>query len=64
MVAPAATLAAGLRQVNPGAAEAFDAFGFLQLPGADTYGNDERIDVESLRLTTRLWLDVVTDFHR
>ena len=33
MVAPAATLAAGLRQVNPGAAEAFDAFGFLHLPG-------------------------------
>ncbi|MDQ3106337.1 MAG: M20/M25/M40 family metallo-hydrolase [Actinomycetota bacterium] len=28
------------------------------------HGNDERIDVESLRLTTQLWLDVVTDFHR
>jgi acetylornithine deacetylase/succinyl-diaminopimelate desuccinylase-like protein len=27
------------------------------------HGNDERIDVESLRLTTQLWLDVVTDFH-
>ena len=25
------------------------------------HGNDERIDVESLRLTTQLWLDVVTD---
>ena len=25
------------------------------------HGNDERIDVESLRLTTRLWLDVVRD---
>ena len=28
------------------------------------HGNDERIDVESLRLTTQLWLDVVTDFNR
>jgi acetylornithine deacetylase/succinyl-diaminopimelate desuccinylase-like protein len=28
------------------------------------HGNDERIDIESLRLTTQLWLDVVTDFHR
>jgi acetylornithine deacetylase/succinyl-diaminopimelate desuccinylase-like protein len=26
------------------------------------HGNDERIDVESLRLTTELWLDVVRDF--
>lgn len=25
------------------------------------HGNDERIDVESLRLTTQLWLDVVAD---
>jgi acetylornithine deacetylase/succinyl-diaminopimelate desuccinylase-like protein len=25
------------------------------------HGNDERVDVESLRLTTQLWLDVVTD---
>ena len=25
------------------------------------HGNDERIDVESLRLTTQLWLDVVKD---
>ena len=25
------------------------------------HGHDERIDVESLRLTTQLWLDVVTD---
>ena len=25
------------------------------------HGNDERIDVESLRLTTQLWLDVVED---
>ena len=25
------------------------------------HGNDERIDVESLRLTTQFWLDVVTD---
>jgi acetylornithine deacetylase/succinyl-diaminopimelate desuccinylase-like protein len=28
------------------------------------HGNDERIDVESLRLTTQLWLDVVADFGR
>ena len=28
------------------------------------HGNDERIDVESLRLTTSLWLDVAADFHR
>ena len=27
------------------------------------HGNDERIDVESLRLTTQLWIDVVADFH-
>ena len=26
------------------------------------HGNDERIDIESLRLTTQLWLDVVRDF--
>ena len=26
------------------------------------HGNDERIDVESLQLTTQLWVDVVTDF--
>ena len=25
------------------------------------HGNDERIDVESLRLTTGLWLDVARD---
>jgi acetylornithine deacetylase/succinyl-diaminopimelate desuccinylase-like protein len=25
------------------------------------HGNDERIDVESLRLTTELWLDVTRD---
>ena len=25
------------------------------------HGNDERIDVESLGLTTRLWLDVARD---
>ncbi len=29
--------------------------------GRRFHGNDERIDVESLRLTTRLWLDVVGD---
>ncbi|HUP84508.1 MAG TPA: M20/M25/M40 family metallo-hydrolase [Acidimicrobiales bacterium] len=28
------------------------------------HGNDERIDVDSLRLTTQLWLDVARDFHR
>jgi acetylornithine deacetylase/succinyl-diaminopimelate desuccinylase-like protein len=27
------------------------------------HGDDERIDVESLRLTTRLWLDVVADLQ-
>jgi acetylornithine deacetylase/succinyl-diaminopimelate desuccinylase-like protein len=27
------------------------------------HGNDERIDVESLRLTTQFWLDVVTEFN-
>ena len=36
-----------------------------ELDGADYsarfHGNDERIDVESLRLTTQFWLDVVTD---
>jgi len=26
------------------------------------HGNDERIDVESLALTTQLWLDVTRDF--
>jgi acetylornithine deacetylase/succinyl-diaminopimelate desuccinylase-like protein len=25
------------------------------------HGNDERVDVESLRLTTQLWLDVARD---
>ena len=30
--------------------------------GRRFHGNDERIDVESLRLTTQLWLDVVRDF--
>jgi di/tripeptidase len=25
------------------------------------HGNDERIDVESLALTTQLWIDVVSD---
>ena len=29
--------------------------------GSRFHGNDERIDVESLRLTTQFWLDVVTD---
>ena len=29
--------------------------------GARFHGHDERIDVESLALTTRLWLDVATD---
>ncbi len=29
--------------------------------GAMFHGNDERIDVESLRLTTQLWVDVVRD---
>jgi len=29
--------------------------------GARFHGNDERIDVESLRLTTQFWLDVVHD---
>ena len=31
--------------------------------GRRFHGHDERIDVESLRLTTNLWLDVVRDFH-
>jgi acetylornithine deacetylase/succinyl-diaminopimelate desuccinylase-like protein len=31
--------------------------------GRRFHGNDERIDVESLRLTTQLWLDVVRDLH-
>jgi len=29
--------------------------------GRRFHGNDERVDVESLRLTTQLWLDVVHD---
>ena len=29
--------------------------------GRRFHGNDERIDVESLGLTTQLWIDVVTD---
>jgi acetylornithine deacetylase/succinyl-diaminopimelate desuccinylase-like protein len=29
--------------------------------GSRFHGNDERIDIESLALTTRLWYDVVTD---
>ena len=29
--------------------------------GSRFHGNDERIDVESLALTTQLWIDVVTD---
>lgn len=29
--------------------------------GSRFHGHDERIDVESLSLTTRLWHDVVTD---
>ena len=29
--------------------------------GRRFHGHDERIDVESLRLTTGLWLDVVRD---
>ena len=29
--------------------------------GSRFHGNDERIDVESLRLTTQFWLDVVRD---
>jgi acetylornithine deacetylase/succinyl-diaminopimelate desuccinylase-like protein len=29
--------------------------------GRRFHGNDERIDVESLRLTTQLWLDVIAD---
>ena len=29
--------------------------------GPRFHGNDERVDVESLRLTTQLWLDVVHD---
>ena len=31
--------------------------------GRRFHGHDERIDVESLRLTTNLWLDVVRDLH-
>ena len=30
--------------------------------GSRFHGNDERIDVESLALTTRLWHQVATDF--
>jgi acetylornithine deacetylase/succinyl-diaminopimelate desuccinylase-like protein len=29
--------------------------------GRRFHGNDERVDVESLRLTTQLWLDVAHD---
>ena len=29
--------------------------------GSRFHGNDERIDIESLSLTTRLWHDVATD---
>ena len=29
--------------------------------GSRFHGHNERIDIESLRLTTQLWLDVVTD---
>jgi di/tripeptidase len=29
--------------------------------GRRFHGNDERVDVESLRLTTQLWLDVARD---
>lgn len=32
--------------------------------GARFHGNDERIDVESLRLSTQLWLDVTRDLLR
>lgn len=32
--------------------------------GSRFHGNDERIDVESLRLTTQLWLDVVSELNR
>jgi acetylornithine deacetylase/succinyl-diaminopimelate desuccinylase-like protein len=46
------------------------AYGFGLLSSAVTYedfsarfhGNDERIDVESLRLTTQCWLDLCRDF--
>ncbi len=31
--------------------------------GSRFHGHNERIDIESLALTTRLWHDVVTDFH-
>ncbi len=31
--------------------------------GRRFHGHDERVDVESLRLTTNLWLDVVRDLH-
>ena len=29
--------------------------------GSMFHGNDERIDTESLRLTTQLWIDVAKD---
>jgi acetylornithine deacetylase/succinyl-diaminopimelate desuccinylase-like protein len=32
--------------------------------GRRFHGHDERIDVESLRLTTNFWLDVIRDFDR
>ena len=32
--------------------------------GSRFHGNDERLDVESLGLTTQLWIDVVTDLLR
>jgi di/tripeptidase len=32
--------------------------------GLRFHGNDERIDVESLALTTQLWLDVVKELWR
>ena len=46
------------------------AYGFGVLSSAVTFeefsarfhGNDERIDVESLRLTTQCWLDLCADF--
>ena len=40
----------------------------IKWPAADFssrfHGNDERIDVESLALSTQLWIDVVTDLMR
>ena len=29
--------------------------------GRRFHGNDERVDVDSLRLTTQFWVDVATD---